>query len=32
MKVIVGLGNFGSKYKEIKYNIGFIMLDEIVYW
>jgi PTH1 family peptidyl-tRNA hydrolase len=29
MKVIVGLGNPGSKYRETKHNIGFITVDEI---
>lgn len=28
MKMIVGLGNPGSKYKDTKHNIGFIALDE----
>lgn len=29
MKLMIGLGNPGSKYKETKHNIGFIALDEI---
>ncbi|WP_035054716.1 aminoacyl-tRNA hydrolase [Carnobacterium pleistocenium] len=28
MKMIVGLGNPGSKYKDTKHNIGFIAVDE----
>lgn len=30
VKMIVGLGNLGSKYNDIKYNIGFMVVDRIV--
>ena len=31
MKIVVGLGNPGEKYKNTKHNIGFITVDEWAY-
>lgn len=29
MKVVIGLGNLGKKYEKIRYNIGFIVVDNL---
>ncbi|WP_080147104.1 aminoacyl-tRNA hydrolase [Marinilactibacillus piezotolerans] len=31
MKLVIGLGNPGAKYRETKHNIGFIVLDELAF-
>lgn len=31
MKLVIGLGNPGTKYRETKHNIGFIAVDELAY-
>lgn len=30
MKVVVGLGNPGDKYKNIRHNLGFMVVDELI--
>lgn len=30
MKIIVGLGNIGSKYQKNRHNLGFMIVDELV--
>ncbi|WP_212113223.1 hypothetical protein [Candidatus Shikimatogenerans silvanidophilus] len=29
-KLIIGLGNYGKKYKNNRHNIGFLILDKII--
>ena len=30
-KLIVGLGNFGEKYQNNRHNLGFLILDNLIY-